>query len=42
MSSTATEQLEAIRQPAIEYLESWYGGDADRMASALHPELSKR
>jgi hypothetical protein len=42
MSSTITDQRDAIRQPAIEYLESWYTGDADRMASALHPELSKR
>jgi Putative lumazine-binding len=42
MSSITTDQQEAVRRPAIEYLTSWYTGDADRMASALHPEMSKR
>jgi hypothetical protein len=42
MSTTTIDQQEAIRQPAIDYLESWYTGDADRMASVLHPEMSKR
>ena len=36
MSTTTIDQQEAIRQPAIDYLESWYTGDADRMAGALH------
>jgi len=42
MSSTIADQQVAVLQPAMEYLESWYAGDAERMASALHPELSKR
>jgi len=32
----------AIRQAALDYIEGWYEGDADRMAAALHPELVKR
>jgi len=32
----------AIRQAAADYIEGWYAGDGDRMASALHPELAKR
>jgi len=33
---------EAIRQPAIDYVESWVDGDARRMAACLHPDLVKR
>ena len=32
----------AIRQPAVDYLESWYAGDAERMEGCLHPDLAKR
>lgn len=32
----------AIRAAAMDYILGWYGGDADRMARALHPELVKR
>jgi hypothetical protein len=32
----------AIRQTALNYIEGWYAGDGDRMASSLHPELVKR
>lgn len=32
----------AIRATALNYIEGWYSGDGDRMASALHPELAKR
>jgi hypothetical protein len=31
-----------IRQAALDYIDGWYTGNADRMASALHPELAKR
>ena len=31
-----------IRQAALDYIEGWYTGDADRMARAVHPELAKR
>lgn len=32
----------AIRATALNYVEGWYEGNADRMAKALHPELVKR
>jgi hypothetical protein len=32
----------AIRATALNYVEGWYEGDADRMGRALHPELVKR
>jgi hypothetical protein len=32
----------AIRATALDYIEGWYTGDADRMARAVHPELAKR
>ncbi len=32
----------AITQTALDYLEGWYAGDAERMEKALHPELAKR
>ena len=32
----------AIKQTALDYVEGWYAGDAERMARAVHPELVKR
>lgn len=32
----------AIKATALDYIEGWYTGDADRMERALHPELAKR
>lgn len=32
----------AIRETALNYVEGWYAGDAERMARALHPDLAKR
>lgn len=32
----------AIRAAALDYIEGWFAGDADRMTRALHPELVKR
>ena len=32
----------AIRATALDYIDGWWSGDAQRMASALHPELVKR
>ncbi len=32
----------AIRATALDYVEGWYAGDAERMARALHPDLAKR
>jgi hypothetical protein len=33
---------DAIKQTALDYIEGWYEGNADRMERALHPELAKR
>jgi hypothetical protein len=38
----AAETTAAIRQAAVDYIEGWYTGDADRMERALHPDLAKR
>jgi len=32
----------AIRRAALDYAESWYEGNPERMERALHPELAKR
>lgn len=33
---------DAIRQVALDYIDGWYDGDHERMASSLHPGLAKR
>lgn len=37
----ATDQA-AIKQTALDYIEGWYEGSAERMERALHPDLAKR
>lgn len=37
-----TEDIREIETIALDYGESWYEGDAERMKRALHPELAKR
>ncbi len=32
----------AVRAAALDYIEGWYTGNAERMERALHPELAKR
>lgn len=32
----------AIKQTALDYIEGWYDGNAERMERALHPDLAKR
>jgi len=45
-ASTASAQTPAdtaaIKQTALDYIEGWYEGNAERMEKALHPELAKR
>lgn len=45
-TSTAVGQTAAdsaaLRRTALDYIEGWYGANADRMSDALHPELAKR
>lgn len=33
---------DAIKATALDYIEGWYEGNADRMERALHPHLAKR
>ena len=32
----------AIKKAALDYVEGWYEGNAERMERAVHPELAKR
>ncbi len=36
------EDLTAIRQTALDYVEGWYEGNAERMERSLHSDLVKR
>ena len=36
------DQQAAIRATALDYIEGWYEGNAERMERALHPDLAKR
>jgi len=36
------EDLDAIRQTTLDYIEGWYEGNAARMERSLHPDLVKR
>jgi hypothetical protein len=35
-------ELAAIKQTALDYCESWYEGNPEKMERALHPDLAKR
>ena len=43
-STGPTDEAEktAIRQAALDYIEGWFEGNAERMDRALHPQLAKR
>ncbi len=36
------DELSAIKETAMNYMEAWYQGDADKMKESLHPKLAKR
>jgi hypothetical protein len=36
------KEKEAVKQAALDYMEGWYEGSAERMDRALHPDLVKR
>lgn len=38
----AAADTSGITQAALDYIEGWYEGNAERMERALHPELAKR
>ena len=41
-NAQSTSDTELIKQAALDYIEGWYEGNAERMERALHPELAKR
>ncbi len=41
-SKDAGADKEAIKKAALDYIEGWYEGNAERMERALHPDLAKR
>jgi hypothetical protein len=42
VNAQSTSDAELIKQTALDYIEGWYEGNAERMERALHPELAKR
>lgn len=36
------DQNHGIKKAALDYVEGWYDGNAERMESSLHPDLAKR
>ena len=38
----STPDAELIKQTALDYIEGFYEGNAERMERSLHPELAKR
>ncbi len=40
--TTADSNADLIKQTALDYIEGWYEGNAERMERSLHPELAKR
>jgi hypothetical protein len=40
--AVSPEEAAAIEATALNYIEGWYSGDAERMEKALHPDLAKR
>lgn len=40
--NVSPEDKAAITQTALDYIEGWYEGNAERMERALHPDLAKR
>ena len=41
-TSGSDADKEAIKETALNYIEGWYEGNAERMERAVHPELAKR
>ena len=42
MHAQSPDDTAAIKQTALDYIEGWYEGNAERMERALHPDLAKR
>ena len=41
-TKVSDEDKAAITATALDYIEGWYEGNAERMERALHPDLAKR
>lgn len=41
-TKVSDEDKTAITNTALDYIEGWYTGDAERMERSLHPDLAKR
>lgn len=41
-NGSAAGDSAAIRVTALDYIQGWYEGDAERMERAIHPDLAKR
>lgn len=41
-AQTTDAEKAAIKTTALDYIEGWYEGNAERMEKSLHPELAKR
>ena len=41
-AQAADSDLASIKQAALDYIEGYYDGDAERMERAVHPDLAKR
>lgn len=41
-AQTSDVERDAIKRAALNYAEGWYEGNAEKMESALHPDLAKR
>jgi putative lumazine-binding protein len=41
-SAQTGSDRDLIKQTALDYVEGWYEGNAERMERALHPDLAKR
>lgn len=42
VSGQTDADRDAIKRTALNYAEGWYEGNAEKMESALHPDLAKR
>ena len=41
-TSVSDADRDAIKATALDYIEGWYEGNAERMERSLHPDLAKR
>jgi hypothetical protein len=42
VSAQTAADSAGLRATALDYIDGWYSGDAERMERALHPHLAKR